>query len=332
MGPRADHLRRLPKVELHCHIEGAARPDLVRRVAARHGIDLEGLFDEAGRYRWHDFTSFIRAYDRAAGVFRTEEDFRDLAFDHFSSIAAEGALYGEIFVSPDHAAASGLSWRAYAGGLAAGIADASGATGIEGRMIAIGVRHHGAESVLAAARLVAAEPHPLVTGFGLAGDERMFHPSDFAPAFAVAAEAGLGLTVHAGELDGPESVRAALDHLPVTRIGHGVRAIEDPDLVRRIADERIVLELCPLSNVALGLYPDIARHPARQLMEAGVRVTASSDDPPYFGSSIGREYEALAREQDFSDSELVALGRTAIDAAFVDAPTRARLAARLLEW
>lgn len=332
MGPGADHLRRLPKVELHCHIEGAARPDLVQRVAARHAVDLEGLFDDAGRYRWHDFSSFIRAYDRAAGVFRTEEDFRDLAFDHFAGIAAEGAVYGEIFVSPDHAAASGLSWRAYADGLAAGIRDASAATGIEGRMIAIGVRHHGPESVLAAARLVASEPHALVTGFGLAGDERSHHPRDFAPAFRIAEEAGLGLTVHAGELDGPESVRAALDHLPVSRIGHGVRAIEDPDLVHRIAAEGIVLELCPLSNVALGLYPDVAHHPARSLMATGVRITVSSDDPPYFGSSIGIEYAALAREQDFSDSELVALGRTALEAAFVDAPTRERVAARLRDW
>ncbi len=319
----------IPLAELHCHIEGAAPPDLVRKLAAKYQIDLDGVFNADGSYRWHDFTSFLSAYDRASRVFRTAEDYRDLSLTYFTGIAAAGAIYGEIFISPDHAAAAGLPYREYRDGLAAGIAAAGAETGIVGRMIVIGVRHFGAERVEAAARLAVAEPHPLVTGFGMAGEERFGRVADHARAFAIAAEAGLGLTVHAGELAGPESVRDALDHLPVTRLGHGVRAIEDPELVARMADTGIVLELCPGSNVALGLYPGFAEHPFRRLLAAGCRVTLNSDDPPFFHTSLGEEYAAMRTAQGFSDTELLAVTRTAIEAAFVDAPTRAALLAQV---
>jgi adenosine deaminase len=320
---------KLAKAELHCHIEGAAAPALVRKMAARRGMDLSGLFDDAGGYRWHDFASFLDAYGRASSVFRSREDFRDLAFDYFTAIAAEGAVYGEIFVAPDIAAGVGLAYGDYVGGLGEGITAATAASGITGRMIVVAVRHLGAEKALALAETAAAYPHPLVTGFGLAGDETMFHPRDFAPAFRIAAQARLGLTAHAGELAGPESVKAALDHLGVKRLGHGVRAIEEPALVARLAAEGIVLELCPSSNVALGLYPDIAHHPFRRLMEAGVRVTINSDDPPYFRTTLGGEYEALARDQGLDAAALTAVTRTAIAAAFVDEATRARLLTRV---
>ncbi len=319
----------IPKAELHCHIEGAAEPDLVRRLAARHGIGLDGLFDADGGYRWHDFQSFLAAYARVSSVFRTGEDFRDLALDHFTRIAAEGAIYGEIFVAPDIAGDNGLSFEAYVEGLGEGIEAAERATGIVGRMIVVGIRHLGPERVRATAAMAARTPHPLVTGFGLAGDETACRASDFADAFRIAGEAGLGLTAHAGELAGPESIAAALDHLGVTRIGHGVRAIEDPALVRRLADERIVLELCPSSNVALGLYPSLAAHPFRRLKEAGIRVTINSDDPPYFRTSLGKEYDALAAAQGLDAADLAGATRTAIEAAFVDEGTRARLLARI---
>ena len=126
--------------ELHCHIEGAAPPDLVRRLGERHGIPLDGLFTSAGGYAWHDFTSFLAAYDRAASVFRTPEDYADLAHAHFAGAAREGMIYGEIFISPDHAAAAGLSYASYVDGLAAGIDRAHAETGVEGRMIVVGIR------------------------------------------------------------------------------------------------------------------------------------------------------------------------------------------------
>ena len=322
-------MTRVLKAEIHCHIEGAASPALVRKLAARHGIGLEGLFNERGGYRWHDFASFLVAYGTASSVFRTRQDFRDLAFDYYTGIAAEGAIYCEIFIAPDIAAEAGLSYDEYVGGLADGIEAAEAATGIVGRMIVVGIRHLGPDRVLEAAEQTAAHPHPLITGFGMAGDETVYRPRDFRQAFDVAQAAGLGITAHAGELAGPDSVRGALDDLGVKRIGHGVRSIEDPALVKRLADENIVLELCPGSNVALGLYPDIAHHPFRRLMESGVRVTINSDDPPYFDSSLGKEYDALAREQTISDMALTQATRTAIEAAFVDEATRARLLAKL---
>lgn len=317
----------LPKAELHCHIEGAAAPSLVRRLARRHDIDLTGLFDAKGGYAWHDFASFLLAYGQASSVFRSAEDFHDLALDYFTSIANEGAIYGEIFIAPDIAGANGVSYDDYVDGLDSGIAEAERTTGIVGRMILTSIRHLGPHGVRALAERAA--PHPRITGFGLAGDETLHHPRDFADAFAIAREAGLGLTAHAGELAGPESVSAVLDHFSVTRIGHGVRAIEDPALVDRLAAEGIVLELCPSSNVALGLYPDIARHPYRRLMEAGVRVTINSDDPPFFHTTLGNEYRALAEAQQLDSAALLAATRTAIESAFVDEATRTSLLARL---
>ena len=318
----------LPKAELHCHIEGAASPDLVRRIAARNGVALPGIFDAAGDYRWHDFSTFLDAYMAACAAFRSPEDFSQLAEAYFRSLAEEGAIYGEIFISPDVAAGTGLSYADYVAGLADGIAKAEAATGIVGRMIAVGIRHLGADAVRKAAEAVLAAPHRYVTGFGLAGDERIGHPRDFAPAFAMVREAGLGTTAHAGEFGGPESVVGALDHLGVRRIGHGVRSIEDAGLVRRLAEERIVLELCPGSNVALSLYPDLAGHPVRRLIHAGVRVTLNSDDPPFFRTSLGREYDAVARVHGLTEEALRAITRTAIEAAFVDEPMRAALLER----
>jgi adenosine deaminase len=162
-------------------------------------------------------------------------------------------------------------------------------------MIATGLRHEGPDGVERAARYIVANPHPLVTGFGMAGDERMHQPKDFAKAFDIARDAGLAITVHAGELVGAQSVRGALDHLKPARIGHGVRAIEDPALVDRLAGEGVVLEVCPGSNIAIGVFPSYEAHPFPKLRDAGVRVTLSSDDPPFFHTSLAREYETRAR-------------------------------------
>lgn len=322
-------MKTLIKAELHCHIEGAVPPALFRRQADRYGVPVADVIDEAGGYRWHDFASFLQAYGRVSSVFRSKEDFRALAEAHFTGLATQGAIYGEIFAAPDIAADNGVGYDDYVGGLGEGIAAAEQATGIVGRMIVIGVRHLGPGRVRAMAELAATRSHRLVTGFGLAGDETVHHPRDFADAFRIAGEAGLGLTAHAGELAGPESVSAALDHLGVSRIGHGVRAIEEPALVQRLARGGIVLELCPGSNVALGLYPDIGHHPFSRLMEAGVRITINSDDPPYFHTTLADEYAALARELRLDDAALTAATRTAVEAAFVDEATRTALLARL---
>ncbi|WP_319772685.1 adenosine deaminase [Breoghania sp.] len=317
--------------ELHCHIEGAAPPQLVRRLAIRRGVNTEGLFNANGSYAWSDFTSFLSAYDRAAAVFREPEDYAALAHAHYAGAAREGMIYGEVFISPDHAASAGLSFATYVEGIAAGMEQARDETGVEGRMIVVGVRHLGREAVTRAAKAMIAHPHPLVTGFGLAGDERQGMATDFAHAFAMAREAGYGLTAHAGEFGGPESVRDVLDHLRVTRIGHGVRAVEDVDLMRRLAEEKVVLEVCPGSNIALGLYPDRATHPVGRLRRAGIPVTINSDDPPFFATTLARDYDETALAQHWDAAAVTDLTRTALRAAFCDEETRVRLLARLDE-
>ena len=320
--------RTMPKAELHCHIEGATPPRLAAAQAKRYGIDTSG-FIRNGEYCWQDFTSFVQSYDATANLFRTEEDYALLAETYLTEIAGAGAIYSELIASPDQGDAVGIGADAYMRGLAEGAERARAKTGIETRLLVVGIRHFGPERVVKAAEYAARRPHPLITGFNLAGEERMHRVADFTRAFDIARDAGLGITIHAGELSGAFSVRDALDHVRPTRISHGVRAIEDADLVKRLADEGVVLEVCPGSNIALGVFPDFERHPLRALHEAGVRVTLNSDDPPFFHTSLAREYEVASTVMGFSDDEILGMTRTAIEAAFVDEPTRQRLLSRL---
>lgn len=316
------------KAELHCHIEGAASPALVEAQAAKYGADVSAII-RGDSYVWSDFTSFLHAYDLASRLFRDEDDYALLAESYLADLASQGAIYSEFFISTDHAVAAGLTPEAYISGLAEGMRRAREATGIESRMIATGLRHEGPEGVERAARYIVANPHPLVTGFGMAGDERMHAPKDFSRAFDIARDAGLAITVHAGELSGAESVRGALDHLKPARIGHGVRAIEDPALVDRLAEEGVVLEVCPGSNIAIGVFPSYEAHPFPKLRDAGVKVTLSSDDPPFFHTSLAAEYETARSWFAMDDEALEETTRTSLMAAFVDEETRKTLLARL---
>lgn len=318
------------KAELHCHIEGAAAPELVIAQARKYNADTTPFIRD-GSFVWHDFTSFLNAYDFAADLFRTEEDYARLTEYYLSSLARDGAIYSEVFTSPDHAIKAGLSPAAYTNALGEGIERAKAKTGIEGRMIVTGVRHVGVESIEAAARFAAKCGHPLVTGFGVAGDERIGDMEDYVRAFEIAREAGLGITIHAGEFGSWESVAAALDHIRPSRIGHGVRAIENPDLVKRIADVGVVLECCPVSNIELKVFDSFASHPFMKLREAGCKVTLNSDDPPYFWTTLKREYDVAREHFGLDDKALTAITRTAIEAAFVDKKTKAALLARLGE-
>lgn len=320
----------IPKAELHVHLEGTATPDLVRRLAARHGVRLpDDLLTAGGAFAWNDFLHFLKVYDAASAVIRTADDYRDVTYEYLVACAREGAVYVEVMSSPDHAALAGLSYEGHVEGIARGIADAKAETGIEARCIVTCVRHFGAEQAIAVARQAARHPHPVVTGFGMGGDEAGYPPELFEKVYRIAHdEAGLACNVHAGEWGGPDSIRRALA-LPVTRLGHGVRSIEDPALVEEIAARAIVLEVCPTSNVATGIYPDYAHHPFMRLKDAGVRVTLNSDDPPYFDTTIGREYAVAAEHYGLDAPALAGLTRTALEAAFVDDATRARLLAKL---
>lgn len=316
------------KAELHCHIEGAAAPELVIRQAQKYGADPSPYIRD-GSFVWSDFITFLEAYDFSAGLFRSEDDYARLADYYLTSLARDGAIYSEVFISPDHAEKAGLSPQAYASAIGEGMVRAKAKTGIEARMVVIGIRHFGVERVEATARFAARCRHPLVTGFGMAGEERFGDVEDYVRAFEIAREAGLGITIHAGELAGWESVAAAVDHIRPARLGHGVRAVENPDLVRKIADRGIVLECCPGSNIALKVFPSFAEHPFPKLRAAGCKVTLNSDDPPYFRTSLKREYDNAAEHFGLSDRDLTAITRTAVEAAFVDKATRSALLARL---
>lgn len=316
------------KAEIHCHLEGSASPALVLAQAEKYGADVSEFIQD-GAFVWNDFTSFLAAYDAATSLFRSEDDFALMTEDYLTTIAQMGAIYSEVFTSPDHGEKSGVSAQAYTDAIGEGMERAKAKTGIEARMIVTGVRHFGIEAVERSARFAANCGHPLVTGFGMGGDERFGEAEDYARAFEIAREAGLGITTHAGELEGWQSVADSLDHIRPSRIGHGVRSIENPDLVARIADEEIVLECCPGSNIELQVFPDFASHPVPALLQAGCKVTVSSDDPPYFHTSLEREYDIAARHFGMDDEALKELTQTSIEAAFVDDETRSTLLERL---
>jgi adenosine deaminase len=312
----------IPKAELHCHLEGSISPALALDLAQRNGIVLPAAtFGPVGKFAWRDFHSFLDAYDLVCSALRKPVDFADVIHSYLAGAAAEGAVYVEMFCSPERPAALGIPYADWLMALTDGIDRAERECGIVGRIVAICIRHRGPDRALAMVKGMIAEPHPYVVGFGMGGDETKFTPADFAPAYRLAHDHGYGCTVHAGEVVGPESVWAAIDSLPVTRIGHGVRSAEDPALLAELARRGTVLEVCPGSNIALGLYPDFAHHPLLQLMAAGVRVTLNSDDPPFFHTTLGQEYARPG----LSEQALRAITRTAIEASFVDDVTKARL-------
>lgn len=317
----------LLKAEIHCHIEGAAPPALAAIQAQKYRVDTQAFLRD-GAYVWRDFSEFLVAYDAVASLFRTSEDYALLTETYLTELAAINTIYSEIIVSPDHGDRIGLGADAYLAGISDGIAAAKEKTGIEARIIVTGERHFGPDSVLAAAEYAARTKNPLVTGFNMAGEERMGRVADYARAFDIARDAGLGLTIHAGEVCGAFSITDALDLVKPARIGHGVRAIEDAALVQRLADLGTVLEVCPGSNIALSVFPDFESHPLTQLRTAGVRVCINSDDPPFFNTSLAVEYEIASARMRMTDADINAMTRTALEAAFVDDATKSALLAR----
>ncbi len=320
----------MPKLELHLHLEGAAPPAFIRAQAQRKSVDLSGIFDAQGNYSFRGFPEFLRIYEAACTVLTSPQDFHDLTLAVLEHSAAEGVIYSEVFLSPDFCGGGDLSaWRDYLAAIEAAAQSAEAQMGIVLRGCVTCIRHFGPDQSRKIARCAQETAGSFITGFGLAGDETVLHSKDFAYAFDAAREAGLGLTAHAGEWGGPASVRETLRDLRVSRIGHGVRAVEDPRLIDELAEAGAVLEVCPGSNIALGLYPRLKDHPIDRLRRAGVKVTVSTDDPPFFHTTLRREYDALAETFGWDTPDFDQITRNALDAAFCDAETRARIAARL---
>jgi len=319
-----------PKIELHLHLEGAAPPTFIRGMAKEKNIDLSGIFDADGHYSYTDFWHFLKVYEAATEVLQSPEDYHRLTLAVLEESAASGVVYSETFLSPDFCGGRDVgAWREYLHAIREAADLAEKRDGITLRGIVTPIRHFGPEKARETAICAAETAGEWIVGFGLAGDEKSGKPKDFRWAFDAAREAGLRLTCHAGEWGGPDSVRDAIQDLEVERIGHGVRAIEDLALVDEIAERGTVLEVCPGSNVALGLYPSFRAHPIDRLRERGVKVTVSTDDPPFFHTTMRREYDRLADAFDWDEGVFRTIAETSLSAAFCDGATREKVAGRL---
>lgn len=323
-------MKDLPKIELHLHLEGAAPPAFIRGLAAEKGADLSRIFRADGSYAYRDFTHFLSVYEAATSVLTSPEDYARLTRAVLEESAANGVIYSETFLSPDFCGGGDVAaWRDYLGAIREAADAAERDFGITLRGIVTCIRHFGPDRARPIAECAAETAGDWLTGFGMAGDEMVGKPADFTWAFDCAREAGLRITVHAGEWGGAASVKDALTALRPERIGHGVQAIEDPALVEKLAEDGIVLECCPGSNVTLGVFPSWRAHPIETLREKGVKVTVSTDDPPFFHTTMTREYEMLADTFGWDEEIFAEITETALAAAFCDDATREKVRQRL---
>jgi adenosine deaminase len=330
-------LATLPKAHLHLHFTGGMRHATLMELAREHGVHLPDALvtdwpprlratDERGWFR------FQRLYDIARSVVRTEADVHRLIREAAQDERDEGSGWLEIQVDPS-------GYAARLGGLTptvelvlAAAAAATGSTGVGiGVIIAANRTRHPLDA-RTLARLAAAHAGRGVTGFGLSNDERRGAAAEFAPAFRIAARAGLMAVPHGGELAGPASVRACLDELHADRIGHGVAAADDKDLLERIATAGITLEVCPSSNVALGVAATAADVPLRPLLDAGIRVALGADDPLLFGQRLTAQYQLARQAHGLSDGELAELARMSVRGSAAPAQIRARQLAGIDAW
>ncbi|MFC9732712.1 adenosine deaminase [Streptomyces roseolus] len=322
----------LPKAELHLHIEGTLEPELAFALAERNGVTLPYATTEELReaYRFSDLQSFLDLYYALMAVLRTPEDFTALADAYLERAAAQGVRHAEIFFDPQAHTARGVSMGTVVEGLAAALDRAEERYGISTRLIMCFLRDESAASALAT--LEAAKPYlDRITGVGLDSAEVGHPPAKFREVYEEAARLGLRRVAHAGEEGPAEYVREALDVLGVERIDHGLRCMEDPELVERLARERVPLTLCPLSNVRLRVIDELGRHPLRAMLDAGLLVTVNSDDPAYFGGYVGDNYAAVREALSLSQEQVRVLARHSFEAAFLDddEPRRARYLAEV---
>jgi adenosine deaminase len=330
-------LAALPKAHLHLHLTGAMRHSTLVELAAGHGIRLPpALTDEwPPRLRGTDergWFRFQRLYDTARSVLRSHADVRRLLTETAEDERAEGSRWLEIQVDPDGYAARFGGITAVTELVLDAAAHAAAATGVGiGVIIAANRTRHPLEA-RTLARLAAQYAGRGVTGFGLSNDERRGPAREFARAFRIAERAGLLLVPHGGELAGPASVLACLDDLHADRIGHGIRAAEDPAAVKRLAAEGVTCEVCPSSNVALGIAPTPAQVPLRRLFEAGVPVALGADDPLLFGPRLVAQYQTARAVHGFTDRDLADLARMSVTSSAAPGQVRAGLLAGIDAW
>lgn len=329
-GPGVRELRTLPKPELHVHLEGSLRPPTVLELAAGHGLEPPPQL-RGDEWRFRDFDDFITAYQAVLRCLRRPDDFRRMAYEFCEDARDQGVRYAETTLS---IAAYGPRLDDWDGpiewvleGFAAGERD----YGVRCRLVLDVVRNYPRE--LARPTLETALRHrPYVVALGLGGDEARFGPEQFVDVFEDAAAAGLPAVPHAGEAAGAHSVRVAVEQLHARRIGHGIRALEDPELIEELRDRQVALDVCPTSNVFTAIVPSLEEHPLPRLLDAGLLVTLNSDDPPMFGTSLLGEYELARRVFELPDAELAALARAGIDASFLPEEDKVPLRRAVASW
>jgi adenosine deaminase len=316
----------MPKAELHIHIEGSLEPELIFELARRNGVALP-FADVAALRAAYDFTdlqSFLDIYYAGASVLLTEDDFDSMAWAYFQRAARDNVVHCEVFFDPQTHTARGVPMAVVIAGLDRAARRARSELGLAAHLILCFLRHLSEDD--AHATLEAALPwRDRFIGVGLDSSERGHPPEKFARVFGRARALGLHVVAHAGEEGPPAYIRSALDVLHAERIDHGVRCLEDPELVARLARERITLTVCPLSNVKLRVFERLDRHNLAELLDAGLAVTVNSDDPAYFGGYVNDNlvqlFEALPA---LGPREAYTLLRNSFEGAFVDAHDRAR--------
>lgn len=318
----------IPKAELHLHIEGTLEPEMVFELARRNDVAIPyaSVEDLRARYRFTDLRSFLDIYYANMAVLRTRADFHDLAAAYLRKAAEQGVRHAEIFFDPQAHLARGVGMDTVIGGLSSAIEEAEAT--MSAALILCFLRDEPAESALDTLRL--AEPLlDRIIGVGLDSAEVGHPPSKFTEVFRRAHELGLKAVAHAGEEGPPDYVRDSLDLLGVERIDHGIRALEDPDLVARLRRERIPLTVCPLSNVRLGSFDDISEHTLPRLLAEDLVVTINSDDPAYFGGYVGDNFAAVQTGLGLSDDQLRLLAANSFRASFLDDERKAALIAEI---
>ena len=312
-----------PKIELHVHLEGTVRPRTLLEIARRNDYALpadtvEGI---AALYDFRDFAHFIEVWILTTNAFRRAEDFRQIVVEYAAEAASHGAVYIEAIFSPTERVRRGVAWDEIFTGYCDGAAEARERSGVDVRLTPDFVRGFSLEEAREFVRHAVKYRDLGVVGIGLGGPEADYAPEPYAEAFALARAEGLGSVPHAGEGAGPSSVRGALDSLGADRVRHGIRAEEDPGLVRELAARGIVLDVCPISNVRTGVVRSLAEHPLPRLVGAGVRCSVSTDDPAMFDTDLSREYET-AESLGVSPRSVYEAG---VAGALCDKPTRDRL-------
>jgi adenine deaminase len=333
--PSVDALRALPKVELHCHLEGAIRPGTVTELARKNRVTLPDG-DIRDQYHYGSLDEFLSLFWLVQSVLADRDDWARLGYESVLDGAAAGRVYAEVFVSPARHLAAGQTLASVLEGLGAGLAAGDAEAGCETRLIVNMDRGYGGEAglelvtELIGLRRAGAPGTGRVIGIGMDGAEANVNPLSFAPAYRAAAAAGLRRAGHQGQSSPAATIGVAAVGLDAERIDHGVTLIEDPDLVRFFADRRIPLTMCPTSNVVIArACGTVARHPLPALREAGVLVTVNTDDPALIGTDLAREYASCAAAWRWDFGQMVQLALDGVEASWLDDDGKRRMAARV---